>query len=72
VHFFLDMGECPPTYEIDRIDVNGNYSCGHCEQCIAHDWPMNCRWTTSQVNALNQRRRLPYRQDAVSNKEGLL
>lgn len=29
---------------IDRKDVNGNYSCGRCQECLANKWPMNLRW----------------------------
>lgn len=41
--FFVDMGKCPPGYQLDRINNNGNYK------------PGNCRWTTKQINNLNRR-----------------
>ena len=45
--FVLDMGE-PPTlkHTIDRIQRKGNYSCGHCTECLDNGWPFNCRWAT--------------------------
>jgi len=53
--FFKDMGPRPPGTSIDRIFVNGHYSCGHCEQCIRNNLPMNCRWATAYEQAQNRR-----------------
>lgn len=56
--FFKDMGEKPhPNYTLDRIDNDGHYSCGHCEECIANGWPMNCRWADRTTQNLNRRPR---------------
>lgn len=45
--FFADMGERPSLdHSIDRIDGDGNYSCGHCEECLLKGWTANCRWAT--------------------------
>lgn len=41
-NFFEDMGLRPDGLEIDRINVNGNYS------------PNNCRWTTHKENMRNR------------------
>jgi hypothetical protein len=54
--FFADMGERPSIdHSIDRIDNNGNYSCGHCEECLRNGWPANCRWATRQEQQRNTR-----------------
>lgn len=57
--FFADIGERPSaSHSIDRIDGDGNYSCGHCDECIANGWPANCRWATraeQRRNAKNVR-----------------
>jgi len=42
-NFFFDMGLCPKSYEIDRIDNNKGYS------------KENCRWTTKKTNYRNRR-----------------
>lgn len=55
--FYRDMGQCPPNHTIDRINNNGNYSCGRCPDCLAHKWPSNCRWATPKEQANNRRRR---------------
>jgi hypothetical protein len=57
--FLADMGPKPAwaTGGIDRIDNNGNYSCGHCDECLASGWPMNTRWATSSQQARNRRPR---------------
>ena len=42
--FYADVGKAPSAkHTLDRIDVNGNYE------------PSNVRWTTQQVQTINQR-----------------
>ncbi len=56
-NFLEDLGEKPSNkHSIDRIDNNGNYSCGKCEECIENNWPMNCKWSTSKEQCNNTRR----------------
>ena len=44
-NFFKDMGECPPTLTIERINNNGDYE------------PSNCYWTSRAMQSRNQRTR---------------
>lgn len=54
--FFKSVGPRPMhELSIDRIDNDGNYSCGECDQCKANGWPMNCRWATAREQVLNRR-----------------
>lgn len=56
-NFYLDMGDPPSKlYSIERIDVNGNYSCGHCGECIENGWKANCKWATTKEQNNNTRR----------------
>lgn len=55
-NFLADMGPRPsPEYSIDRINNNGHYSCGKCEECIANGWSANCRWATWLQQHRNRR-----------------
>lgn len=51
--FYKDMHDAPSNeHQIDRINSNGNYSCGHCEQCIKNEWSANCKWA-SRIEQMN-------------------
>lgn len=51
-----DVGERPNSkLSIDRIDNQGHYSCGKCEQCRSEGWPANVRWATKKVQGNNRR-----------------
>lgn len=52
--FQADIGTRPSRrHSIDRKDNDGHYSCGHCKECIEHNWPANCRWATVLQQAAN-------------------
>lgn len=54
VPFSRQMGHPPSnSHTVDRINNNGNYSCGKCPECIAKGWPMNCKWSTRKEQARN-------------------
>lgn len=38
---------------IDRMNNNGHYSCGACDECLANNWPFNCRWATHKEQMAN-------------------
>lgn len=42
-----------PRLSIDRINNDGNYSCGKCDECKRNGWPMNGRWGTGRQQVLN-------------------
>lgn len=50
------LGQRDNTLSIDRIDNDGNYSCGDCDQCRKANWPMNIRWATPAQQSRNTRR----------------
>lgn len=53
--FYKDMAPMPTLkHTIDRIDNDGHYSCGHCEQCIRNGWPKNTRWATRKEQNENK------------------
>lgn len=53
--FLAKIGEAPgQDYSVDRKDVNGNYSCGECDECLANGWAMNIRWATRWEQANNR------------------
>ncbi len=56
--FLEDMGMRPSTdntrYTVERIDNNGHYSCGHCDDCKKNGWKANCRWATYREQGYNK------------------
>lgn len=55
-NFFADLRKRPNrSYSIDRIDNDGNYSCGHCPECTKNEWVANCRWATKKQQSRNRR-----------------
>jgi hypothetical protein len=54
--FQEDMGPRPEGTSIDRIDGDGNYSCGKCDDCSANGWRANCRWATDSQQNRNRRK----------------
>jgi hypothetical protein len=57
IAFHEDMGDRPSRdHSIDRINNDGSYTCGKCEDCKATQSPSNCRWATRKQQANNTRR----------------
>lgn len=57
-HLLTVIGDRPRrTLSIDRVNNNGNYSCGSCPDCLSHGWSMNLRWATRKQQARNKRSR---------------
>lgn len=54
-NFYAAMGDIPLNREVDRIDNDGHYSCGKCEECLSKNWPMNLKWSTRAEQARNKR-----------------
>jgi hypothetical protein len=61
--FCTALGKRPIGHSLDRKDVNGHYSCGQCDECKNHQWPMNCRWAskTTQNNNTRQNKFITFR-----------
>lgn len=57
-NFLADMGTKQSSeYSIERINNDGNYSCGKCSQCLENGWDSNCRWATAKEQANNRGKR---------------
>ena len=55
IFFLEDMNARPSKkHSIDRIDNDGNYSCGKCEECIESGWTFNCRWSSQKEQTNNK------------------
>src|SRR6185436_20334627 len=51
--FIEDMGVSPAKHTLDRINTNGHYTCGKCDECKSKDQPANCRWATKAEQSRN-------------------
>ena len=55
-NFIADIAHAPSAdHSLDRIDTFGGYTCGHCDACVANNWPANVRWATKYVQHRNQK-----------------
>lgn len=55
--FLRDVGKRPSkTHSLDRLNTEGHYSCGYCDECISNGWPMNVKWSTKLEQDNNQRK----------------
>lgn len=55
VNLVASIGIKPQGLSIDRINNDGNYSCGVCSECVSKEWPKNIRWATALIQNRNQR-----------------
>lgn len=64
IAFVEDMGKAPTTgHSLDRINSNGNYTCGKCEECKTKNQPFNCRWATKSEQVRNLKSNRYYTHD---------
>ncbi len=55
VNLVILIGERPlAIMQLDRVNNEGHYSCGSCEECLQKGWSMNIRWATPSEQALNR------------------
>lgn len=53
--FYSDVGPRPSAdHSIDRIDNDGHYSCGRCDECRSRCWQANVRWATRKQQQWNR------------------
>jgi len=52
--FLITVGPRPPGKSIDRINNDGHYSCGRCNQCTTNQWSVNIRWATVDEQNANK------------------
>lgn len=53
-NFFMLLGAKPKGRLLDRINNDGGYWCGKCDECTRHDWPMNLQWCTDMKSRRNK------------------
>jgi len=72
VNFLADMGPKPfPEATIERTNNDGNYSCGHCDECLTNGWTENCRWASAfeQGQNTSKTRLLTYKGETYGIRE---
>lgn len=53
--FLGDMGRRPtPEHSVDRVDGDGHYACGKCQECATNGWTPNCKWSTRKEQQRNR------------------
>lgn len=52
--FYSDVGDSN-SLELDRVENDGHYSCGKCDECRENGWPANWRWATRREQNRNTR-----------------
>lgn len=50
------IGEPGLGKSLNRINNDGNYSCGTCQECCQNGWKLNVEWATKQTQSRNTRR----------------
>jgi hypothetical protein len=55
-NFLAVMGVRPDGKTLDRIDNDGSYTCGTCEQCWEEHWPLNVRWASASEQQRDRQR----------------
>jgi len=65
------IGERPNDLQIDRINNDSGYTCGQCEECKQHGWPLNIRWSDRLTQMRNTRNtvRLTYQGVTLTRRE---
>lgn len=53
--FYEDVGNIGSQQTIDRINNNGHYSCGKCDECKTHGWTFNVRLVPMSKQNRNRR-----------------
>lgn len=55
-NFYKTIGDPPScNHSNDRIDNEGNYSCGECHECKINKWDKNIKWSTLTEQLQNKR-----------------
>lgn len=53
--FFASVGLAPfKHWSLGRINNDGHYSCGKCEECLKNGWPLNVRWEPPRTQSNNR------------------
>lgn len=53
--FLEDVGNRPQGMSLDRLDNDGGYWCGKCDECRYYNRPANCEWRTNTQQQNNTR-----------------
>jgi hypothetical protein len=57
IPFDKAIGQRPSEkHSLDRINNDGHYSCGECEECRVNGWSFNVRWATRTEQVRNRRK----------------